>query len=245
MVLRVITVAFAAMHLGACPYMNNERTDLTGVVNPHTARDSATVTRRTLLKTIQPPRPARTLIFTTLLDFLGDLFATIFNWILSFFGFGPRGEPKTLREAISFGREDIAGLLNDDRAAEVLRLAFHDCTTGICDGCIDLSNLDNGGLADPVEYLKPIVEEYADFLTRGDIWVLASYVALERQQQGPNSVSFDLEFVGRPLCLDPENPPNDNLPSAHINTNGLIDYFKDVFSFTEAETAAIMGAHTL
>lgn len=167
MVLRVITVAFAAMHLGACPYMNNERTDLTGVVNPHTARDSATVTRRTLLKTIQPPRPARTLIFTTLLDFLGDLFATIFNWILSFFGFGPRGEPKTLREAISFGREDIAGLLNDDRAAEVLRLAFHDCTTGICDGCIDLSNLDNGGLADPVEYLKPIVEEYADFLTRG------------------------------------------------------------------------------
>jgi Peroxidase len=190
----------------------------------------------------------RKLIFDPIVGF----FRAIINFILRLFGLGSSSQPvvDTVAEAIAAARQDVADLLDGDRAAEMLRLAFHDCVDGTCNGCLDLSNLDNTGLADPIVDLRPIVDKYATFLTRGDVWVLAAYEAIERQQgesdRAQNSiVSFDMAFVGRPSCADPRNPPSDTLPSAHLNTDGLIRFFADTFAFDDRETAAIMGAHTM
>lgn len=180
-------------------------------------------------------------------DAFMDIVMFLINLVLGLFQ-GDTDAPVTdLTSAISAARSDIQNILDDDRAAEFLRLAFHDCTgvNGICDGCLDLSNIDNGGLDDPIDDLEPIVEDYAEFLTRGDIWALAAYVAIEEQQTGGTTIPFDLQFVQRPSCDDPNNPPEDNLPSAHLTTGGLVTYFGDVFDLNGRETAAVMGAHTL
>jgi hypothetical protein len=73
-------------------------------------------------------------------------------------------------------------LMGGPQLAKMLRLAFHDCTDQVCDGCLDLDNVDNTGLEEPIADLQLIVTWYAKFLTRGDIWVLALYVVLECQQ---------------------------------------------------------------
>jgi hypothetical protein len=200
---------------------------------------------RTRSHTTQTTTHRKLFVFDSILSF----FAAIFDFILGLFGLSRR-PPATVEEAIAAARNDINDLLDGDRAAEMLRLAFHDCTDQVCDGCLDLNNLDNRGLADPVDDLQPIVDEYAAFLTRGDVWVLAAYVAIERQQRQSDIVDdivpFDLTFVGRPSCADPDNnPPADTLPSAHLNTAGLTAFFANTFAFDDRETAAIMGAHTL
>jgi len=58
---------------------------------------------------------------------------------------------------------------------------------------------------------------------------------------------FNMEFVGRPVCSDddPQGGPTRALPSAHLHTQQILDFFEGNFGFTERETAAILGAHTL
>ncbi len=58
-----------------------------------------------------------------------------------------------------------------------------------------------------------------------------------------------LVFVGgRVDCPDsPDNLPNvdDNLPSAHWGSQQVFQYFDTVFDLNQAETVALMGAHTM
>ena len=157
-----------------------------------------------------------------------------------------------LRNAIASARQEIDAILDDDMSSELVRLAFHDCVGGMCDGCVDLTNPDNFGLEDPIDDLEDIVEDYAEFLTRGDVWVLAAYAALERQQNNNNNnnnnvrVSYDLQFVGRPSCDgDHTRGPDRTLPSPHLTTDSLVEFFDKEFGFDARETTAIMGAHTL
>jgi Peroxidase len=276
----LFVIAAVVVPIQACPYMKNsgsraERSRLTLLAkNPHTTDDnknhqptsaaaaaavssnsssssssSSLTGRRKLQKknrssVASATKPhGRKLIFDPIVGF----FKLIIDFILGLFGLD---RPDTVAEAIVAARQDVARLLDGDRAAEMLRLAFHDCTDGTCNGCLDLTNLDNTGLADPIRDLQPIVDKYATFLTRGDVWVLAAYEAVERQQGESNRaqnsiVLFDLAFVGRPSCADPSNPPADTLPSAHLNTAGLTRFFANTFAFDYRETAAIMGAHTL
>lgn len=155
----------------------------------------------------------------------------------------------TALEAVAAAKIDIDNMMNDNRAAEFVRLAFHDCLGGICDGCVDLSNSGNFGLDDPIEDLEGLVIRYSQTLTRGDMWVLAGLTAAEHTQQNNNNnnaiVPFAMQYVGRPTCPDPTGGPDRLVPSAHITSGDLIDFFAENFNFTPRETTAIIGAHTL
>ena len=148
-------------------------------------------------------------------------------------------------QALAAAKNDIRAIMNANRAAEFVRLAFHDCVGGVCDGCVDTSNPDNFGLDDPIRNLEGIVTTYSETaLTRADIWVLAGLTAAEETQQN-GVLPFDMEFVGRPSCPTPMGGPERRLPSAHFTPGILVFYMQDNFQFNERETAAILGAHTL
>ena len=65
----------------------------------------------------------------------------------------------------------------------LIRLAFHDCSgTGVCDGCIDITNNGNLGLNEgAVQPLKEICQEYKTNygLSIADCWALAGTFAVE------------------------------------------------------------------
>lgn len=148
--------------------------------------------------------------------------------------------------ALANARADIAGILDGDLIAKFLRLVFHDCVGGICDGCVDLSLPENFGLGYPMRTLGPIVDRYSDVLTRGDIYVLAAMVSIESSQTQKPIVPFEMEWVGRPECNGRANRgPSRPHPSSHMVTQELLDFFDEEFGFTSRDTTAIMGVHTL
>ena len=150
-----------------------------------------------------------------------------------------------IEQALSDCRDDIEAILTVDLIAKFVRLSFHDCVGGICDGCVDTSNPANFGLDVPIDALAPIAEKYAGILTRGDVWMWAAMVAIEVSQSTP-IVPFNMMWVGRPECDGPANRgPDRTLPSSHFFTQQLLDFFNAEFGFTDRDTVAIIGAHTL
>lgn len=154
-------------------------------------------------------------------------------------------------------------------APKFVRLGFHDCVGG-CDGCVDLSEGDNGGLDVPMDALRPVVEEWAyspnaPALSRADIWALAALTAAEVTQPGFGrssgpEVLFPMDWIGRvdcdrdPSAACPDDPsscsetagPKRSLPSAvNITTHTLLNFFRDEFDFSPRDTVAIMGSHTI
>ena len=91
----------------------------------------------------------------------------------------------------------------------------------------------------------PIVNFYSDVLTRADIWALAAVTAAEEAQENPGARRYECDYYGRETCDDATGGPNRELPSAHLTTDELLDFFASNFAFSEQETVAIMGAHTL
>ena len=171
----------------------------------------------------------------------------------------------TNESLVNAARSEITQAIEDfqggNLAAKFVRLGFHDCVGG-CDGCIDLTNVDNFGLLPPMEALRPIVEKYAPFgITRADIWVLAALEgARDSQANGdPDAREFPMNWIGRPNCEELNAPadcvenscteergPHRDLPSPHLDTHQLLDFFRNEFDFRESwETVAIMGAHTI
>jgi hypothetical protein len=123
--------------------------------------------------------------------------------------------------------------------AKCVRLSFHDCVGGICDGCVDLTNIANRGLDIPIDALAPVVQTVQRFLTVGDVWALCGLVAC-RNQDGTN-VGFPMNFVGRPHFGNPKGGPNRVLPSPHFTTSQVIDFFATNFNFSPKEAVAILG----
>jgi Peroxidase len=147
----------------------------------------------------------------------------------------------------------IQANLNVSMGAKFVRLAFHDCVGG-CDGCVDMANLDNTGLNTPINALDSVVTKYTvagTNLTRADIWALAGLTGAGNAQN-TTSIDFALTYIGRPVCANLANGapatragPDRTLPSAHLSTTQVLAFFASNFGFTETETVAIMGAHTL
>ena len=152
-------------------------------------------------------------------------------------------------------------LRNDiNLAAKYVRMAFHDCVGG-CDGCVDMLNPDNAGLDIPFTALQPIVDSYEPSgLSRADIWSLASMVGLNFvYPDGDDFFVFD--HFGRINCEDAGEVcrdeagnarecnmalgPHRELPPANLDTDGVMDFFADEFGFTDGETVALMGAHSI
>eukprot|EP00541_Cyclophora_tenuis_P019234 CAMPEP_0116546484 /NCGR_PEP_ID=MMETSP0397-20121206/3252_1 /TAXON_ID=216820 /ORGANISM="Cyclophora tenuis, Strain ECT3854" /LENGTH=335 /DNA_ID=CAMNT_0004070919 /DNA_START=132 /DNA_END=1139 /DNA_ORIENTATION=- len=166
--------------------------------------------------------------------------------------------------AVQAARADIAQLVTDNvkLAGKFLRLSFHDCIGG-CDGCVDLLNIENRGLLEPIQALRPVVSAHAGagtFLSRADIWMLSAFTAID-MLQGPQRIDFPLRHIGRVNCEDAQDVclnedlaqvpcsdtrgPHRHHPVADITTHDLFEFFNEAFGFTIKQTVAIMGAHTI
>ena len=142
-----------------------------------------------------------------------------------------------------------------------LRLAFHDCVGG-CDGCVDLSNPDNKGLDTPIDALSNIVANHDGItpLTRADIWALAAITGAN--WANPNNQFFvEFKYYGRTNCenrgttclgslgqnvgCSATTGPHRIMPGVNIDTEDVLDFFTDNFGFSDQQTVALMGAHTV
>ncbi|KAI2508295.1 peroxidase [Fragilaria crotonensis] len=105
--------------------------------------------------------------------------------------------------AVELARRDIKAIVKKDikLASKFLRLAFHDSVGGV-DGCVDLSNIHNKGLLEPIRALAPIVSAHEGNLTRGDIWFLAALEGSRVSQDPDESFHGDFELTefGRINC---------------------------------------------
>lgn len=101
----------------------------------------------------------------------------------------------------------------------LVRLAFHDCTSTTCDGCIDTTDaLNNRGLGQTVNVLQPICDKYN--LGTADCWAAAGSIAVEETSRtGSDSAQVPL-FFGRadaPSCTGfTSESPEATFPSASV-----------------------------
>ena len=145
--------------------------------------------------------------------------------------------------------------------AGFVRLAFHDCASGSCDGCINHNIDENKGLKKYTDELdaaygaNPIVNEK---MSRADFYMLAGVVALDEAAEPGSSSNvhfngLNLFKFGRTDCSSSPNgaEPTSDFLSAHTGrfdkNNGIHKFFKDKFGtgFTLQDSVAILGAHTL
>jgi hypothetical protein len=103
----------------------------------------------------------------------------------------------------------------------------------------------NNGLHEPIEVLHPIYEKY--YYSKADIWAIAAVVAAELAL--PHKGKYSIKLLGRKdhYCTGSEKGmggPYVELPSAHIGTHQVLDYFYKYFGFDQYETVAIMGVHS-
>ena len=62
----------------------------------------------------------------------------------------------------------------------MVRLSFHDCVGG-CDGCINIENDSNNGLADLIDALDLVYtdNDFGDILSRADHWAIMGIWAVQ------------------------------------------------------------------
>jgi Peroxidase len=157
-------------------------------------------------------------------------------------------DPTTLQEAITTATNMITTIVSADPAvgAKCIRLSFHDCVGGICDGCVDLMSPSNFGLKAPIDALASVVTKTAPFLTTGDVWALCGLVSARVSQANTTTAKFPLQFVGRPHCAGDNTTggPDRKLPSAHFTTQKVLNFFANEFGFTANDTVSILGCHS-
>lgn len=155
----------------------------------------------------------------------------------------------TVEEDIINATAEIWSLIENqvNLAPKFVRLGFHDCVGG-CNGCVDMNNADNAGLDIPIDALAPVVDTYESDsgLTRADIWALA-YITGSNFANPDSDTFFTFNEYGRVNCAenDPTGGPEVELPLADIDTQDVLDFFADAFDFSDQETCAILGAHTI
>lgn len=157
------------------------------------------------------------------------------------------------KDVLSDLRADILQLIDEtdrDLVPKCLRLAFHDCLSDECDGCIDPNEFDNRGLDEPIDLLFPLVQKYQHTLSRADVWAYCAVVSADAAvvHDRPKDLQFNMHFVGRKDCKDADKKgyggPKVEMYDAHLTTHGMVDFFYDRFGFNKYETVVLMGAHS-
>jgi len=151
-----------------------------------------------------------------------------------------------------------------DRYAHTVRIAFHDCVGG-CDGCINRANPDNfGPMLDTLTDIDRIYDsKYRNSMSRADFYILTAVTGLEEALEFNNAnltqtfgfFSFNQNFIepvdfnfkyGRCDCsTSPTTNTQRDFPFGGFDYQQVMNFFKEEFGFSESETVAIMGAHTL
>ena len=134
----------------------------------------------------------------------------------------------------------------------LVRLAFHDCVgQDHCDGCIDHSLPDNGGLQRYTDDLDPLYNTHKASMgdiSRADFYILAAYTALEEATVSQTDKFTGTMKFGRADC--PTSPTEDEtntvFPKATWDFEQAHTFFQSEFGFVDRqESVAILGAHTL
>lgn len=143
--------------------------------------------------------------------------------------------------------------------AKLIRLLFHDCVTG-CDGCIDLSNPENNGLAGIFREINTLYnDEFSESgMSRGDFYALAAVVAVRAAadqqdcrmlQMPPNCAkpTPDLSILyGRKDCAtSPDSTRDFGFPDPHGDLDHVMEVFMEGMGMTERQVVALIGAHTM
>jgi len=154
-------------------------------------------------------------------------------------------------------KNKIRSVVRGSTLATTVRLAFHDCVGG-CDGCLNINNADNAGLADIVASLDTVYTDngYDSILSRADFWALAEIYAVDKTIELNNAdcEEDDCEVPdsglvfqwGRVDCdTAPYTDVDVGLPSAKLDHANVMSFFANEFGFDDNETVALLGAHTL
>jgi len=150
--------------------------------------------------------------------------------------------------------------------ATMVRLAFHDCVGAAgCDGCINVNDSSNNGLADLVANLETVYQDNAfnaSGVSRADMWAILGLWAVQDGIDNSNDDCTDCNFTvpnietsrggaisytdGRVDCATaPYTTDMDPFPSAKSNYDDIMTYFNTTFGFSPLEVTALMGAHTM
>ena len=155
--------------------------------------------------------------------------------------------------------------LNATFVPTAVRLAFHDCVGGGCDGCSNLENDSNNGLADCILKFEELRNDAiaagvpAVNITRADFWAAGALAAIDRGVKVANkgcprrtdpfclvppfNASF---FAGRQDCSGtPYTDADLAFPNPTMDAADVFDFFNTWFRFSKRQTVALMGAHTL
>eukprot|EP00042_Codosiga_hollandica_P055226 m.768702 g.768702 ORF g.768702 m.768702 type:complete len:425 (-) comp59075_c0_seq25:100-1374(-) len=110
---------------------------------------------------------------------------------------------------------------NMTRGAKIVRLAFHDCVGG-CDGCININQPANAGLATIVVELETLFATNNYSLSRADFWTLGSHIYMKYALRAPVGTPFPLEFQwGRVDCATAPYTAALGWPSSSFCTSHL------------------------
>eukprot|EP00892_Ulva_mutabilis_P012127 jgi/Ulvmu1/9287/UM050_0036.1 len=157
----------------------------------------------------------------------------------------PRASTSVAHKIMMIGSGGIRG---PAMLRTLVRLAFHDCASAQCDGCIDTSDtLNNPGLAEMIQALQPLCTKYG--LNKADCWAAAGSIAAEEASyNGPDLARVPL-FFGRTdatTCTGfTQSNPEASFPAAAAGFGPTMDYFSQTFNFSQRETVAILGVHSL
>eukprot|EP00035_Acanthoeca_spectabilis_P010521 m.186045 g.186045 ORF g.186045 m.186045 type:complete len:419 (+) comp15046_c0_seq2:172-1428(+) len=138
-----------------------------------------------------------------------------------------------------------------DFVGATVRLTFHDAgeidirtssdNLGV-DGCVDLGQADNNGLATVIGQLDTLRAPFCHLISKADFWVLAGKVAVERRA---TVAGYTVPFrFGRTDAADC-NYSGGRLPSAEGGVAEITRVFVDQMGLTFRDAAALLGAHTL
>jgi hypothetical protein len=134
-------------------------------------------------------------------------------------------------------------------------------------GCIDLTDINNNGLAHPISVLEPVVAQFENAsmgVSRADIWALAAMVGADVAPHGTTTqpINFTMNWFGRVNCENANTVctnaqgtavpctatvgPARNMPSVNFDSPSLFSYFATEYvSLTQRQVVALMGAHTV
>lgn len=78
----------------------------------------------------------------------------------------------------------------------MVRLAFHDCASTKCDGCVDTADArNNPGLAEMIQTVQPLCTKYG--LSKADCWATAGSIAVEEASYNGADLTRVPLFFGR------------------------------------------------
>merc|ERR1711970_929941 len=154
-------------------------------------------------------------------------------------------------------KKKLRSVVRGSTLPTAVRLSFHDCVGG-CDGCLNVNNHDNAGLADLVASLDTLylANSYDSLLSRADFWALAGVYAVDKtiELNNDDCEEDDCEVPdsglvfqwGRTDCdTAPFTDVDVGLPSALLNHSNVMSFFTNEFGSDDNETVALLGAHTL